>query len=98
MRLRNRLSDARQELDEVNNRRKKLLAASTQALIIVENDYTISSANKTAKHMFGKPGKTTTLMQWTRQHQLQEMVNQVFEGQKVPPLYLNLQERCWRNA
>jgi len=93
MRLRNRLSDMRQEVAEINNRRKKLLAASTQALIIVESNYIISSANKTAKHMFGKPGKSTTLMQWTRQHQLREMVGQVFEGQKVPPLYLNLQDR-----
>jgi two-component system phosphate regulon sensor histidine kinase PhoR len=32
-------------------------------------------------------------MLWTRQHQLQEMVNQVFEGKKVPPLYFNLQDR-----
>jgi len=93
MRLRNRLSDMRREVAEINNRRKKLLAASTQALIIVEDDYTISSANKTAKHIFGKPGKSTTLMQWTRQHQLHEMVSQVFGDQKVPALYFNLQDR-----
>jgi two-component system phosphate regulon sensor histidine kinase PhoR len=92
MRLRNRLTDTRQELAEVNNRRKKLLAASTQALIIVESDYTISSANKTAKRMFGKPNKSSTLMLWTRQHQLHEMVSQVFEGEKVPRLYFNLHD------
>jgi two-component system phosphate regulon sensor histidine kinase PhoR len=93
MRLRSQISDMRQELAEVNNRRKKLLAASTQGLIIVEKDYTISSANKTAKRMFGKVQKTDTLMLWSRQHQLHEMVSQVFEGQKVPPLYFNLYER-----
>ena len=38
-RLRYKLSATRQELAEVNARRKKLLAASTQALIIIENDF-----------------------------------------------------------
>lgn len=93
MRLRSRLSDIRTELAEVNNRRKKLLAASTQALVIVEKDYTISSANKTARRMFGKPEKSTSLMLWTRQHQLQELVDQVLQGKKMPPLYFHMNER-----
>ncbi|MBN1219817.1 MAG: PAS domain-containing sensor histidine kinase [Anaerolineae bacterium] len=92
-RLRTRLSDMRRELSEVNSRRKKLLSASTQALVIVEKDYTISSANKTAKRMFGKPARGTTLMAWTRQHQLQELVNQTLDGQKMPPVYFNLNDR-----
>jgi two-component system phosphate regulon sensor histidine kinase PhoR len=92
-RLRNKLSSIRRELAEVNKRRKKLLAASTQALLIVEKDYTISSANKTARRMFGKPDKTTTLMAWTRQHQLQELVSQAMQDRKMPPLYFNLEER-----
>jgi two-component system phosphate regulon sensor histidine kinase PhoR len=92
-RLNSRLSILRQELAEVNARRKKLLAASTQALIIVEKDYQISSANKVAKRLFGKPGKTTTLMAWTRQHQLQELVDQTLQGTKMPPLYFHLDDR-----
>jgi two-component system phosphate regulon sensor histidine kinase PhoR len=92
-RLRNRLSDVRRELAEVNNRRKKLLAASTQALVIVEKDYTISSANKTAKRMFGKPEKGATLMAWTRQHQFQELIAQALEGIKIPPIYFSWNDR-----
>jgi two-component system phosphate regulon sensor histidine kinase PhoR len=93
-RLRGRLSEVRKELAEINSRRKKLLAASTQALVIVESDCTISSANKTARRLFGgRPDKTTTLMAWTRQHQLQELVGQVFQGKKMPPLYFNLDDR-----
>jgi two-component system phosphate regulon sensor histidine kinase PhoR len=93
-RLRSRLSEVRRELAEINKRRKKLLAASTQALVIVEHDCTISSANKTARRLFGgKPDKTTTLMAWTRQHQLQELIAQVFQGKKMPPLYFNLGDR-----
>lgn len=92
-RLNSSLSILRQELAEVNARRKKLLAASTQALIIVEKDYQISSANKVAKRLFGKLGKTTTLMAWTRQHQLQELVDQTLQGTKMPPLYFNLDDR-----
>jgi two-component system phosphate regulon sensor histidine kinase PhoR len=92
-RLRNRLSDIRRELAEVNNRRKKLLAASTQALVIVEKDYTISSANKTAKRMFGKPEKGVTLMAWTRQHQFQELIAQALEGTKIPPIYFSWNDR-----
>ncbi len=92
-RLQNRLSFLRRELSAVNNRRKKLLAASTQALVIVEKDFAISSANKTAKRMFGKPGKATTLMAWTRQHQLQELVEQAMEGQKLPAVYYNWQDQ-----
>jgi len=85
--LRRRLSETRKELAEVNARRKKLLSASTQALIIVENDFTISSANKVAKRLFGKFKKGTTLMAWTRQHQLQELVEQTFQGEKLPFIY-----------
>jgi two-component system phosphate regulon sensor histidine kinase PhoR len=93
-RLRNKLSEVRRELAEINRRRKKLLAASTQALVIVESDCTISSANKTARRLFGgKPDETMTLMAWTRQHQLQELVAQVFQGKKMPPLYFNLADR-----
>ncbi len=92
-RLHNKLLAVQQELDEANSRRKKLLAASTQALLIVERDYTISSANKVARHMFGKPDRGTTLMAWTRQHQLKELVDQVFQGKKMPQLYFNLGER-----
>ncbi|MBN1995041.1 MAG: PAS domain-containing sensor histidine kinase [Anaerolineae bacterium] len=92
-RLRSKLSFLRTELAEVNNRRKKLLAASTQALVIVEKDYAISSANKMAKQMFGRPDKATTLMAWTRQHQLQELVSQVLQGKKMPPIYFSLHDR-----
>lgn len=92
-RLQNRLSFLRRELAAVNNRRKKLLTASTQALVIVEHDYTISSANKTAKYMFGKPTKSETLMSWTRQHQLQELVDQAMAGYKLPTLYFGYQSR-----
>jgi two-component system, OmpR family, phosphate regulon sensor histidine kinase PhoR len=92
-RLHHQLEVTQRALHEANSRRKKLLAAATQALVIVERDYTISSANKVARHMFGKPDKNTTLMVWTRQHQLKEMVDQAFEGKKMPQLYFNLGER-----
>ena len=88
--LANKLKATRKELGEINSRRKKLLSASTQALIIVERDYKISSANKVARRFFGKPDKTTTLMTWTRQHRLQDMVTQLFEGEHVAPLTLTL--------
>ena len=65
-RLTNRLSFVQNELAEVNARRKKLLSAAAQALIIVEKDFSITSANKVARQMFGKkPGKNSTLMTWT---------------------------------
>lgn len=92
--LNNRLAHLQQELVEVNKRRKKLLAASTQALIIVEADYTVSSANKVARRLFGKkPGKNASLMVWTRQHQLQELVESILRGEKMPPLYFTYQGR-----
>jgi len=91
--LMNRLSSTRTELKEVNQRRKKLLRASTQGLIIIEKDYQISSANKVAKRIFGKPYKDATLMSWTRQHQLYEMVSQTMEGNKMPPLYFTHEDR-----
>jgi sensor histidine kinase regulating citrate/malate metabolism len=91
--LRNKLAFVRSELAEVNRRRKKLLAASTQALIIVEEDHTISSANKVARRLFGKPDKPITLMAWTRQHQLQELVIEALQGEKMPPLYFTLGDR-----
>jgi two-component system phosphate regulon sensor histidine kinase PhoR len=85
--LQAKLSETRQELAEVNARRKKLLSASTQALIIIESNYQISSANKVARQLFGKFEKGSTLMTWTRQHQLQELVKQTLRGNKMPPLY-----------
>ena len=91
-RLNRKLSDTRRELAEVNARRKKLLAAATQALIIVESDFTISSANKVAKRLFGKHPKGVSLMAWTRQHQLQELVERTLEGEKLPPMYVT-----WRD-
>ncbi len=87
-----RLSTTRQRLSEVKARRKKLLAASTQALIIVESDGKISSANKVARRLFGKPEKDATLISWTYQHQLQEQVIQTLIGEKMPPLYFNYGE------
>jgi len=76
------------ELSDVKNRRKRLLAASTQALIIVEKDHSVSSANKVAKSLFGPLDKEKhTFIEWARKHQLLEMVNQVLAGQKTPPLY-----------
>jgi len=91
--LRRRLSETRRELAEVNARRKKLLSASTQGLIIIEEDFKISSANKVAKRLFGKLRKGTTLMAWTRQHQLQELVEQTLRGEKLPPMYVNWEDR-----
>jgi two-component system phosphate regulon sensor histidine kinase PhoR len=93
VRLESKLSFVETTLGEVQARRKKSLAASTEALIIVEGDYTISSTNKVAKRLFGKPGKGVTLMAWTRQHQLQELVDQVLQGTKVPSLYFNWNDR-----
>ncbi len=87
------LALTRKKLAEVQTRRKKLLAASTQALVIVENDYSISSANKMAKRLFGPVDKTITLTQWTRQHQLRELVDQTLQNQKVPPIYLSRDEK-----
>lgn len=87
-RLRLKLTDMRKNLAEVNARRKKLLAASTQALIIVERDGRITSANKVAKRLFGKFKKPITLMAWTRQYQLHELVEQTLAGQKMPPLHV----------
>jgi len=91
-RLNRKLSDTRRELAEINARRKKLLAAATQALIIVENDFIISSANKVAKRLFGKHPKGTSLMTWTRQHQLQELVERTLAGEKLPPTYFSWQD------
>ena len=93
-RLRNRLSFMQNELAELNARRKKLLSASTEALVIVEKDFTISSANKVARRLFGnKPKKDATLMTWTRQHHLQELVEKTLEGEKMPSVHFSLNER-----
>jgi two-component system phosphate regulon sensor histidine kinase PhoR len=92
-RLNRKLASVRQDLIEINARRKKLLSASTQALIIVEKEGLISSANKVAKQLFGKPGKNITLMAWTRQHQLQDLVNQTLQGRKPAPLYFNVGDK-----
>lgn len=93
-RLSGRLAYVQRELAEVNARRKKLLAASTQALMIVEADFTVTSANKVAKRLFGKkPGRDASLMTWTRQHQLQELVEATLEGERMPPLYFSYNNR-----
>lgn len=87
--LLSQLTDAKQELADVKARRKKLLSASTEGLIIIEHDFTISSANKQARRIFGKPGKDVTLMGWTRQRQLHELVASTLAGEKMPSLYVN---------
>ncbi len=93
-RLKNRVSFVQNELAEVNARRKKLLSAATQALIIVEDDFSITSANKVARRMFGKkPGKNSTLMTWTRQHQLQDLVEKTLQGEKIPPVHFIYNDR-----
>lgn len=92
-RLNNKLSATTKELSEVNARRRKLLAASTQALIIVERDFKISSANKVARRLFGKLIKGSTLMAWTRQYQLQNLVEQTLQGEKASPIYLQFNQR-----
>jgi len=93
-RLKNRVSSVQNELAEVNARRKKLLSAATQALIIVEDDFSITSANKVARRMFGKkPGKNSTLMTWTRQHQLQDLVEKTLQGEKIPPVHFIYNDR-----
>ncbi len=92
-RLVGELASVEQELAEVKARRKKSFAAVTQALITVEKDYTISSTNKLARRWFGKPDKETTLMRWTRQHRLQELVDQTLLGKKMPPLSFNFEGR-----
>lgn len=93
VRLERKLSFVRRELAEAQNRRKKLLSASTQALIIVEKDYSISSANKVARRLFGPLDKSDTFTTWTRQHQLRELVDQTLRGEKMPPLYFNKDDR-----
>jgi two-component system phosphate regulon sensor histidine kinase PhoR len=92
-RLSRELASVKHDLKEINKRRKKLLAASTQALVIVERDGIISSANKVAKRLFGKPGKHTSLMSWTRQHKLHELVTRTLEGEKMPPAYFNVGDK-----
>ena len=93
-RLKNRVSSVQNELAEVNARRKKLLSAATQALIIVEDDFSIPSANKVARGMFGKkPGKNSPLMTWTRQHQLQDLVEKTLQGEKMPPVHFIYNDR-----
>jgi two-component system phosphate regulon sensor histidine kinase PhoR len=92
-RLNNKLAATTRELSEVNARRRKLLSASTQALIIVENDFKISSANKVAKRLFGKLTKGSSLMAWTRQYQLQELVEQTLQGKKASPSYIHFNQR-----
>jgi two-component system, OmpR family, phosphate regulon sensor histidine kinase PhoR len=81
------LSFVRKELAEVQTRRKRLLAASTQALVIVEDDYRVSSANKVAKRLFGPLNRDMSIIEWTRQHRLNELVEQTLQNQKTPPVY-----------
>ncbi len=92
-RLARKLALTRQELADAKTRRKKLLAAATQGLIIVEQDYSISSANKVAKQLFGPLRPKTSFMQWTRQHQLRELVDQTLRDEKMPPLYFSKEDR-----
>ncbi len=91
--LAGQIASIRHELADVKTRRKKLLSASTQALIIVESDFTVSSANKEARRLFGKLLKNGTLMAWTRQHQLQDLVARALANEKMPPLYFNYNDR-----
>ena len=92
--LQRELATTIKELSDVKTRRKRLLAASTQGLIIIERDYSVSSANKMAKQMFGPHRKRElSLIQWTRRHELQELVDSVLAGEKPPPLYFTLGHR-----
>ena len=93
LQLERKLAFVRRELAEAQMRRKKLLSASTQALIIVEKDYHISSANKVARRLFGPLDKSDTFTTWTRQHQLRELVDQTLRGEKMPPLYFTKDDR-----
>lgn len=82
------------ELSDFKTRRKRLLAASTQALIIVEEDYLVSSANRVARQLFGPLNQNAmTFIEWTRQYHLQELVDQVLTGEKPPPLYFILGDK-----
>jgi two-component system phosphate regulon sensor histidine kinase PhoR len=90
--LTDQLAETKKDLLDVKARRKKLLSASTQALLIVEDDFTVSSANKVARQFFGPLDKPQTLMAWTRQHKLQELVAQTMQGEKMPPVYFTLGE------
>jgi two-component system phosphate regulon sensor histidine kinase PhoR len=89
IRLERKLSFVRSELAEAQTRRKKLLSASTQALVIVEKYYRVSSANKVARRLFGRVEQTDTFTTWTRQHQLRELVDQTLQGEKMPPVYFS---------
>ncbi|MCL4300189.1 MAG: PAS domain-containing sensor histidine kinase [Anaerolineae bacterium] len=95
LKLERKLAFVRQELAEAQIRRKKLLSASTQALIIVEKDYRISSANKVARRLFGPVDKTDTFTTWTRQHQLRELVDQTLQGEKMPSIYFTKDDRTF---
>ncbi len=93
LRLERKFSFVRNELAEAQTRRKKLLSASTQALIIVEKDYHVSSANKVARRLFGPLDKSDTFTTWTRQHQLRELVDQTLQGEKMPPIYFSKDDK-----
>jgi two-component system phosphate regulon sensor histidine kinase PhoR len=88
-----KLSFTRKELTEAQSRRKKLLSASTQALIIVEKDYHVSSANRVARRLFGPLDKADTFTTWTRRHQLRELVDQTLQGEKMPPVYFSKDDK-----
>ncbi len=89
VKLRRRLNAQTAKLADLRHRRKRLLAVATQALIIVEKDYRVSRANRVAERFFGALPKNNSFVEWTRQHELSELVKQILQGQKVPPLYLN---------
>lgn len=87
------LSFIRKELAEVQTRRKRLLAASTQALVIVEDDYRVSSANKVARALFGPLNREMSIIEWTRQHRLNELVEQTLQNHKMPPVYFTRDDK-----
>lgn len=93
VRLRQDLAAHEIQITEELSRRKRLLAASTEALMVVEQDYRISSANKAAKQIFGTFNKDDTFIRWTRHHELQDLVDQVLRGTKTPPLYFTKQDK-----
>lgn len=92
MSLRSQLNDINWELTTVKKRRKRLLSASTQALIVVEANNTISRTNKVARRLFGKPIKrVTTITAWIGEPSLHVLVDRALSGVTAPPLYFEWQ-------
>jgi len=84
------LDNSKKKFSQLDTRYERILATSTQALIIIELDYTISSYNKTAKELFGRLHRGETFIRWTGNHELHELLEQVFQGIKTPPLHLSI--------